>query len=301
MRVIKESVLTFSKDNEPVARAVPGELLLFETMDCFANQFRSEEQLVHELDLSQANPAAGPVFIEGAEPGDVITVDILDIEIQQIGFACTIGGTGPLSDQFEVRTRMIPVEDGVARFNDVSWRVEPMIGVIGTAPASGDMPCGIAGNHGGNMDSKVIKKGARVYLPVRVAGGLLQMGDLHASMGDGEIGGSGVEIAGKILARVGLLKAFELNWPVTETPDCWYVNASGPNYDTCLYEAAKEMCRLMKPVYGWDASDIQIYLSIQGNVEVNQAARPMYDDMMIFRLGIPKRADKPPLIKQARS
>lgn len=297
MRVIKDCVLTFSKNNKPVENAAPGELLLFETMDCFANQFRSEEQLVHELDLSKANPATGPVFVEGAEPGDVIVVDILDIDVCETGFACTIGGTGPLSDQFEVRTRMIPVKDGIAHFNDVSWQVDPMIGVIGTAPSGEDVVCGLAGDHGGNLDSRLISKGSRVYLPVRVPGGLLQMGDLHASMGDGEICGTGIEIAGRVLVRVELLKSFELNWPVTETSHGWYVNAVGPNYDYCLYEAAKEMCRLMKPVYGWDATDIQIYLSIQGNVEVNQATRPMYTDMMVFRLGIPKRADKAPLIK----
>lgn len=297
MQVIKDSVLTFSRHNKPVANAAPGELLTFETMDCFANQFRSEKQLVNELDLTKANPAAGPVFIGGAEPGDVIWVDILDIEVEKTGFACTISETGPLYDQLEVRTRMIPVEDGIARFNDVSWLVSPMIGVIGTAPDGEDVPCGMIGNHGGNMDSKLIKKGSRVYLPVRVAGGLLQMGDLHASMGDGELCGTGIEIPGKILVRVGLLKSFELNWPVTETFDRWYVNTNGPSYDYCVYEAAKEICRLMKPVYKWDATDIQIYLSLQGDIEINQGVRPIHADMMTFRLGIPKRSDKAPLIK----
>jgi len=296
MQVIKDSVLTFSKNNKPIAYAKPGKILTFETMDCFANQFRSEEQVVDDLDLTKANPAAGPVYIEGSEPGDIAVVDILDIEVEKAGFACTMGGTGPLADQFKVRTRMIPVKNGVAHFNDVTWLVSPMIGVIGTAPDGEDMPCGVAGSHGGNMDSKLIKKGARVYLPVRVAGGLLQLGDLHASMGDGELCGTGIEIPGKVLVRVGLIKGFELNWPVTETFDRWYVNTSGPSYDVCLYEAAKEICRLMKPVYRWDESDIQIYLSLQGDMEVNQAVRPFSADFMTFRLGIPKRAEKAPLI-----
>ena len=297
MQVIKNNVLTFSKNNKPIAHAKPGELLIFETMDCFANQFRSEEQLVHDLDLSKANPAAGPVHIDGAEPGDTVVVDVLDIEVEKAGFACTIEGTGPLSDQFQVRTRMIPVKNGVAYFNDVTWLVSPMIGVIGTAPDGEEVPCGMAGNHGGNLDSRLIKKGARVYLPVRVEGALLQMGDLHASMGDGEVCGTGIEIPGEVLVRVGLIKKFELNWPVTETFDRWYVNTTGPNYDHCLREAGREICRLMKPIYGWDATDIQIYLSLQGDVEVNQAVRPFFVDMMTFRLGIPKRPEKSPLIQ----
>ena len=297
MHTIKDSVLTFSKNNSPVTHVTSGELLTFETMDCFANQFRSEDQLVYDLDLTQANPAAGPVYINGAEPRDTLVVDILDIEVEKVGFACTIGNSGPLCDQFEVRTRMIPVENGIAHFKDISWLVDPMIGVIGTAPSGDDVPCGMTGNHGGNMDSKIIKKGSRVYLPVRIVGGLLQMGDLHASMGDGELCGTGIEIPGKILVRINLIKGFELNWPVTETFDRWYVNVNGPSYDYCLYEAAKEIYRLMKPVYGWDAADTQIYLSVQGDIEINQACRPIHEDMMTFRLGIPKRADKAPLIK----
>jgi len=297
MQIIKDNVLTFSKNNKPIAHAKPGELLIFETMDCFGKQFRSEEQLVFELDLTKANPASGPVFIDGAEPGDIVVVDILDVEVEEVGFACTIGGTGPLQDQFKIRTRMIPVKNGVAHFNDATWLVDPMVGVIGTAPVGEDVACGMVGNHGGNLDSKLIKKGARVYLPVRVAGGLLQLGDIHASMGDGELCGTGIEIPATVLVRVGLIKGFELNWPVTETFDRWYVNTGGPNFDYCMYEAAREICRLMKPVYGWDESDIQIYLSLQADFEANQAVRPATADMMTFRLGIPKRTEKAPLIR----
>lgn len=297
MKVIDQSVHNFSKNNAPFCNAKPEELLLFKTLDCFGGQINSEEQLVETIDFSKANPAAGPVFIEGAEVGDVLVVDILDIAVDQVGFVCSIGGVGPLSSTAKLRTKLIEVIDGVATFNDVKWNVSPMIGVIGTAPDGDDMVCGFAGNHGGNMDSKKIVKGARVYLPVRVPGALLQIGDLHASMGDGEISGTGIEISGQVIAKTSLIKKFELNWPITQTKDKWYVNTTAPTFEKALVEATKEMCRLMKPIYNWDETDIFMYLSIQGDFEMNQSAFPATVDMFTTRLGIPKLADKKPLIK----
>ena len=106
----------------------------------------------------------------------------------------------------------------------------------------------------------------------------------------------GVEISGEILVRTTLIKNFELNWPVTEKEDWWYVNAKGKDYDESLVIGCKEMCRLMQPVYNWDPTDIFIYLSLQGNIEINQAARPIHDEMVNVRVGIPKTPGKKPLI-----
>jgi len=115
-------------------------------------------------------------------------------------------------------------------------------------------------------------------------------------MGNGEISGTGIEISGEVLVRTSLIKNFELNWPVTEKQDSWYVNATGKDYDESLYIGCHELCRLMQPVYGWDATDIFIYLSLQGSVEVNQGARPVHDEMVNLRIGIPKVPGKKPLI-----
>ena len=295
MKIIDQTVLAFSKENAPVCHADPGDLLLFKTQDCFGRQFTSEAQLVHDLDMSKANPATGPVLINGADVGDVLVVDILDVQVAQAGFACSIPDMGPLSHLSETRTRMIPVIDGVASYHGLKWHVDPMIGVIGTAPSGDPVACGFAGDHGGNMDSRVIKKGARVYLPVRVKGALLQLGDLHASMGDGELCGTGIEIAGEVIVRVSLIKDFLLHWPVTETPDMWYVNATNEHYGESLRLASVELARLACPVYGWDVTDFFIYLSIQGEVALNQGLLPVMTGINPFinlRVGIPKLVDK---------
>ena len=296
MKIIDKSVYTFSKDNAPIQRAEVGEELLFCSMDCFSGNVKSEDFKPRDLDLSAVNPAAGPVYMEGAMPGDVLRVDILDIETGTSGVSGTVKGLGPLSENIETRMRIMDIVDGYVHFKDAVWPADPMVGVIGTAPAEGSIACGHAGMHGGNMDSNLIKKGARVYFPVRVEGALLQMGDVHATMGNGEISGTGVETAGKIKVNTALIKNFELNWPVTETEGWWYVNVTAKEYEEALILAGNEMCRLMKSVYGWDETDIFIYLSVQGSVEINQGIKPDSSDMFNLRLGIPKNPGKAALI-----
>lgn len=297
MQIINSLNYVFSKNNKPVAKAKSGEILLFKTEDCFGGQITKESQLMHDIDFEQTNPTSGPVFVEGAEPGDVLVAEILDIEVRNKGASCSIDNIGPLHDISETRTRIIEIQDGYAKYNDISWKVEPMIGVIGTAPIGDDVPSGLAGDHGGNMDSKLIVKGSKVYLPVRVQGGLFQVGDLHASMGDGEVSGTGLEVGGDITIRLSVIKDFELNWPVTETDNNWYVNTTSLEYGESLVSASKELCRLMKPVYKWDETDIFIYLSLQGDVGVNQGVYPIHSPMFTLRFGIPKSSERGALIK----
>jgi amidase len=242
-----------------------------------------------------ANPAAGPVYINGAEPGDVIAVDILDIQVAEQGVTCTTPGCGPLSDDMETRTRVVKIANGVAEFNGVKFQIDPMIGVIGLAPDGEPVADGFPGNHGGNMDSKLIKKGARVYFPVRVAGGLLQMGDLHATMGDAELCGTGIEIKGEIMVKTSLIKKFELNWPVTETATHWYVNACAHEFPEASKLASKELQRLICNAYGWDKTDAYCYMSIQSDLEINQACKPCAVELIV-RFGTPKLPQFKPLV-----
>ncbi|MDO5037991.1 MAG: acetamidase/formamidase family protein [Tissierellia bacterium] len=295
MQVFDKVVYTFDKDQAPLGRAGDGEVLLFKTQDCFGCQVTSEDQVLSDVDLTQVNPATGPVYIEGAQPGDVLVVDILDIQVEDHGYAMSMGGVGPLADSIQARTRRIDIKDGFASFNDVSFPIDPMIGVIGTAPAGDPMASGLSFDHGGNMDSKKIKKGSRVYLPVWVEGGLLQMGDLHAHMGDGELSGTGIEISGQVLVQVHLLKDFDLRLPLTETQDFWYVNATEKDYLASLDKGVREMARLAQDALGWDISDVNIFLSIQGSVEINQATPGMVP-MINLRIGLPKLAGKKPLV-----
>ena len=229
----------------------------------------------------------------------MLAVDILDIQVADQGVMMTLKGYGALWPTCEVRTKIIPVKDGYAHFNDVVWPIDPMIGVIGTAPDAEPVPSGYSFNGGGNMDSRLIKKGATVYFPVRVPGALLAMGDIHATMGDGEVCETGIEIPGEILVRVRIIRNFKLNWPVTETEDFWFVNTNGRTCDVAIRRGYEELQRLVMNAYGWDATDVTFYLSAQARLEANQAVLDINEtdeEGDTFRVGVPKLSSKPRLI-----
>lgn len=299
MLTIKNSIYEFNKDNVPEGYCDPESVVHFLTRDCFDGQVKTEQDLVEHIDLSHTNPAAGPLYINGAEPGDALAVDILDIQTADHGVIATFAGLGALEKTTEVRTKVVPVKDGIVYFNDVMWPADPMIGVIGTAPAGDPVPSGYSFCCGGNMDSRKIRKGATVYFPVQVEGALLAMGDVHASMGDGEVCETGIEIAADIVVRVRLIKHFALNWPVTETADAWYVNTNGRTCDTAIQRGYEELQRLVMNAYGWDATDTTMYISVQGILEANQAVLDQNEtdeEGDTFRVGVPKLAGKPRLI-----
>ncbi|NLK00222.1 MAG: acetamidase [Clostridia bacterium] len=293
--MITEYVYDFSKKNEPAAKVKPGEEVKFKTLDCFSDQIKREEQLVTSLDFDKVNPATGPVYIEGAEPGDTIAVEILSIKIEDQGVVSTLPDTGSLIANAETRTKIVPIREGKAIFNDLEFPVKPMIGVIGVAPREGSIACGYVGFHGGNMDNNRIMEGSKVFFPVNVPGALLQLGDLHATMGDGEICGTGIEIAGEVTVRFHLIQDFPIERPVLETHDDWYTIASAREYTEALRLVTEDMQNLIVDAYGWDATDAYLYMSIQGNVEICQGCRPSSWDI-ILRFSVPKIEGKPLII-----
>lgn len=299
MQEIKEYVYSFSKDNKPVYTAKDNEVLKFVTLDCFGQQIKTSEDKVTEIDFTHTNPATGPVYVEGAEVGDVLAVDILDIDVAKTGVISTLEGYGALWPSCELRTKIVDVKDGYVYFNDVKVPCEPMIGVIGTAPDGNDVPSGYSFNGGGNMDSRIITAGSTVYFPVRVPGALLAMGDVHAAMGDGEVCETGVEINANIIVRVRVIKNFKLNWPVTETKDAWFVNTNGKNCDVAIKRGYEELQRLIMNAFKWDATDACMYISIAGRLESNQAVideNETDEEGDTFRTGIKKVPNKPRLI-----
>src|SRR5437868_1391846 len=147
-------IWSFGPDLEPVLEVEPGETVVFETNDCFTGQIRSEDDLVTEIDLERINSATGPVAVKGAEPGDSLIVEILDVRPIEWGVATLIPGFGQLIDQVRAPvTRLFDVRDGEIRMNDrVSFPARPLVGVVGVA-TDGDTPSnGLAGRHGGHRD-----------------------------------------------------------------------------------------------------------------------------------------------------
>lgn len=283
-----QAIYSFAPDAQAVATIKSGAAASFVTRDCFSNQINSPEQLFESTDWSSINPATGPLAIEGAEPGDVLAVDILDIETADYGVMTAVKDMGAIPGLLDgSETRIIPIKNGWARFNEnLSFPVNPMVGVIGTAPREETVPCGTPGAHGGNMDNKDIIKGARLYLPVWQKGGLLALGDLHALQGDGEVLFCGIEVAGRVTVRVNVIKGQELATPVLENRDYFYIIGSAGDLD----EAAKVVMdwthQFLKARLPLSNNEVAMLMSIVCDLQICQ----IVDPLITCRMAIPKKA-----------
>jgi amidase len=211
------------------------------------------------------------------------------------GFATLIPGIGQLIDQVQAPpTQVFRVEGDTVHMTDrISFPLRPMVGVIGVATDGDEVFNGYAGQHGGNLDNHLHGPGAKVYLPVRQPGGMLAIGDMHASMGDGEVCFTGVEIAGEVTIRVGLLKGKQGTWPVTELADRWVVHGTaGPDFMEALDRAVEEGARFLVEQWGFTIEEAFIFLSVACDANICQACRPQ-EFSTIARVSIPKVSATP--------
>jgi amidase len=238
----------FGPEMDPVLEVEPGAVVTFETNDCFTGQIQSESDLVTEIDFERVNGATGPVAVRGAEPGDSLIVEILEVKPVAAGVATIIPGFGQLIDQVRSPvTQMFQVDGDNVRMNErISFPLRPMVGVVGVATDGETIPNAFAGRHGGNLDNHLHGPGSRIYFPVRQPGGMFAVGDMHAAMGDGEICGTGVEIAGELTVRFALLKGKQATWPVTELESSWVAHGTaGGDVREAIQEACEEAARLL--------------------------------------------------------
>lgn len=269
-------VYAMSANNAPVARAASGDTIVFETMDCFGGQIIKETDRMGTLDWSRINPATGPVFIEGAQPGDTLKVEILRIDLAPQAATVESPGSGITGlGAAEEKTKILPVGDGKVVFNDRVVLPEcAMIGVIGTAPAGEAVDTGTPDLHGGNMDCKRIGAGATLYLPVNVEGALLAMGDLHAVMGDGEVCVCGAEIAGEVTVRVTVVKGASLPLPFLVTKDAAMAIYSAKGLDAAAEGTTLRMRSFLIDAVGMKPYEAGMLLSLAGDLRICQAVDP---------------------------
>ena len=210
-------VWAFSADMTPVVTVDPGSVIELETNDCFTGQVQTEADTIEALDFDRLNSATGPIFVRGAEPGDSLSVTLLDIVPGPQGSAMVIPGSGQLVEFCNAPvTRILKIENGTIWLNDrVSFPAKPMIGVIGVAPADGSVITFLADKHGGNLDDTVNGIGATLHFPVFQKGGLLALGDMHACTGDGEISDHGMDGPVYVLHTRGVTEGKTARWPAT--------------------------------------------------------------------------------------
>jgi amidase len=277
IRISREHIVySFDKAQPPVATVDAGAEICFETWDARTGTVQSESDLLTKPHPKGPNPATGPVAIREAVPGDALVVEVLDIAVGSQGYTGIRPGQGVLGHLIgDYRTKIIRIVDGMVVFNDrIRFPVRPMVGVIGTAP-SGDAVGNLhPGPHGGNMDHNDVRVGARIHLPVFVPGALLAIGDVHASMGDGEISITALEICGEVTVRVNLAKEAGIRRPRIEFPECWITTGDGPMVGDAIRVACEEMAALLRRDLGLGVEDAYMLLSIRGDVRVSQCCDP---------------------------
>ncbi len=277
-------LFSFGPDLKPAISVEKGSVVRIETKDCFSNQITSEKQLVTEIDFSKVNPATGPIYVEGAKRGDALKVKILDVEISDRGVIVIVPGAGVLGDLVkEPKTRVCEIKDGFVTFGGLKIKCRPMIGVIGVA-SDEEVPCGTPGRHGGNLDTKVIGKGATVFFPVFRDGALFGLGDLHAVIGDGEVCVASCEVSGEVTVELDVVEGKAPRWPVVETDDAFYILVSDEDVSKAFREATELAVRVLQHSNSLSWEDAYMLASMVVDVEVSQLVNPR----KTVRVRIPK-------------
>ena len=266
----------FSPDIQPIIHVQQGEEFVMETHDCFEGQIQTEADLVESLDWDHVNPATGPVYIEGAKPGDILRVDLLQIEIADKASMVTLPGEGVLGNVItEMETTILNMRAGKVIFkNKIEIPIKPMIGVIGVAPAEGSVPNGTPGSHGGNMDCSLIGEGASIYFTVGADGALFGCGDMHAVMGDGEIVICGAETGGQVRLKAQVVTLPGLPTPFIETETLVATVSSAETADEAGIDATHAMARFLTDFVKMPLNDAGMLMSLVGSLKFCQVVDP---------------------------
>ncbi len=272
----------------PAARIAPGDELEFDVADASGGQL-GENSTVHDvaaLDFTKVNPVAGPVFVEGAEPGDVLKVTLLSFVPSGWGWTANIPGFGLLADEFAKPAlqlwRYDPASLAPALFG--RWAkvpLKPFTGTIGVAPAAPGLHSIVPPRRvGGNMDVRDIALGTELFLPVEVAGALFSVGDTHAAQGDGEVCGTAIESPMRVALRFDLLKGEPLAFPRFRTagPVSRHLDAKGydvttgigPDLMAAARDSVRSMIDLLGRQRGMSAVDAYLLCSVCGDLRISE-------------------------------
>ncbi|MCC6445401.1 MAG: acetamidase/formamidase family protein [Armatimonadetes bacterium] len=243
-RIPRQQAMEYFFDGRkpPRIRVKPGESFVAETEDAFSGRIRSLEDLLqsHTFPTAQttpklSNPMAGPIYVEGAEKGDLLAVRIESIEVAEVGHTSWTSWRGPLRDSKQWADLSEPyvhaihhlpgpsggTRDGKGVLNEhVSWNLRPFIGTIGVAPEVEVVTSSVGqGPWGGNIDCRDMKEGSTAYFPVFHEGAMLYLGDVHASQGDTEFYGAADESRAEVTVSCQIVKGKSIPYVRLEKPE----------------------------------------------------------------------------------
>jgi amidase len=234
-------------------------------------------------------PIAGPVAVAGAEPGDAVAIDLLELTPFGEGKTAILRDFGVLRREFpEPMAIASPLRDGKAWFGGrIPLPLNPNLGTVSTMPPEGYKPP-YAGAYGGDFDQKDVGQGSRVHLPVMVPEALVFFGDPHACISDGIISGTGIECCMTVRARITLAKDRKLERPILEHADALHFLGVGPTIEEATEDAARRAVDFVARRTGLGAAEAYMLLSIVGELRVGTSPRPI----MATRLIVPRETLK---------
>jgi acetamidase/formamidase len=276
---------TWSPEHEPRLRVRPGDTVRMSTRDGFDGQMAdvTAEELattLKPLDFSRIAPLTGPVFVEGARPGDIAAITIERLVPAGPGWTVVwpawtgfdyarphrLGQGAYIVDFREDELN----SGGSVEIGGVRVRLRPMLGMVGTAPRAGEFPTLPPREFGGNMDLRLLGEGVTLYLPVFVEGALISFGDGHAVQGDGEICTTAIECGMSVDVHIELERGRRIEEPELRTGEEYIVTAFGRDLDSAARKATEFMHRHLMDVRGLGAEDAYVLMSLGGNLGVNQ-------------------------------
>ena len=244
---------TWDEGNEPVITVESGDTVVVHTRDVSDNQITPESTKadIDRLDWDRVYPLAGPIAVDGAEPGDTLAVEVLDIHTEGWGWTAILPGLGLLADDFpNAYLRVFDISGGqFARIESAAIPLDPFLGTMGVCPEGAEaQPVMPPGTFGGNMDTRQLNQGTTLFLPVQVPGALFSTGDAHGCQGDGEVCVTGLEAPMYASLRFTLEKGRSIPAPQYRTAG--RPSPVGPLYGTTgvggdLYAAAQDAVRAM--------------------------------------------------------
>lgn len=231
----------------------------------------------------------GPVFVEGAEPGDALEVQVLSIDLPIAygyngcsGFVRENCTPGALSTIIPLDTRRM-----IGRFAPgIEIPLKPFFGSMGVAPppASGRVSSNPPGNHAGNLDNKELVAGTTLWIPVHVPGALFEIGDGHAAQGDGEVDQTGIETSLRGRVRLTVRKGMTLKWPRAETSTHFISMGTDLDLTQATRVAVQEMIDFLVSTRHLDKHAAYQLTSVAGDVAITQ----LVDGTMGVHVKMPK-------------
>ena len=257
---------------KPVLTIKPGDTVIFDTRDSLNGVIKTEADLPSKADLATAVPATGPVFVEGAAPGDTLAIKIDSVVPDSWGYTVILPAHSVLPKVFDKElTRIVDLSKGYAELcPGVRIPLRPFPGLIGTAPVErvgSNIP---PGDYGGNMDNKDMVAGTTLYLPVFVEGALVVCGDLHPIQGDGESSSTSVECCGTITLTIDLVRGKTIPRPRVETDENHITIASGETLQEAYEKALLDMVNFVVEEKGLTPEDAYLLCGLAGDIRICQ-------------------------------